>query len=57
MSLNSPSALMRTTVVTAMKFTITDQPQQIDALLRSCIGRYNRDRDIERGPVTHSKIR
>lgn len=24
--------------VSAMKFTITDQPQQIDSLLRSCIG-------------------
>ena len=28
----------RTTVVTAMKFTISDQPQTIDALLRNCIG-------------------
>ena len=39
-SLNSPSALMRTTVVTAMKFTISDQPQHIDQLLRSEIGHF-----------------
>lgn len=39
-SLNSPSALMRTTVVTAMKFTISDQPQPIDQLLRSEIGHF-----------------
>jgi hypothetical protein len=32
---------MRTTVVTAMKFTITDQPQHIDSLLRTSIGRTN----------------
>jgi len=38
MALSSPSALMRTTVVTAMKFTISDQPQTIDPLLRSNIG-------------------
>ena len=37
-SLNSPSALMRTTVVTAMKFTISDQPQGIDSLLKTSIG-------------------
>ena len=37
-SLASPSARVRTTVVTAMKFTITDQPQPIDALLRTTIG-------------------
>jgi len=37
-ALNSPSPMMRTTVVTAMKFTISDQPQQIDKLLRACIG-------------------
>jgi len=29
---------MRTTVVTAMKFTISDQPQPIDALLKTSIG-------------------
>lgn len=40
LSLGSPSALMRTTVVTAMKFTITDQPQQIDSLLRTSIGEF-----------------
>jgi cullin-associated NEDD8-dissociated protein 1 len=39
-SLASPSALMRTTVVTAMKFTISDQPQTIDQLLRAEIGRF-----------------
>lgn len=33
----SPHA--RSTVVTAIKFTITDQPQPIDALLKDCIGR------------------
>ena len=38
MALSSPSALMRTTVVTAMKFTISDQPQSIDSLLRANIG-------------------
>jgi len=32
------SPLMRTTIVTAIKFTITDQPQAIDPLLRQCIG-------------------
>lgn len=33
----SPHA--RSTVVTAIKFTIADQPQPIDALLKGCIGR------------------
>jgi len=37
-ALTSPSPLMRTTVVTAMKFTISDQPQPIDALLKTSIG-------------------
>lgn len=36
--LNSESPLARSTVVTAMKFTISDQPQPIDNLLRGCIG-------------------
>lgn len=36
--LNSPSAYTRSTVVTAVKFTISDQPQGIDSLLRSYIG-------------------
>ncbi|XP_035217721.1 cullin-associated NEDD8-dissociated protein 1-like [Stegodyphus dumicola] len=36
--LNSESPLARSTVVTAMKFTISDQPQPIDTLLRGCIG-------------------
>ena len=35
------ASLVRTTVVTAMKFTITDQPQPIDALLKTSIGNYN----------------
>ncbi|KAH1023273.1 cullin-associated NEDD8-dissociated protein 1 isoform X2 [Dendroctonus ponderosae] len=39
-SLNSPSPLMRTTVVTAVKFTISDQPTPIDPLLRQCIGEF-----------------
>ncbi|XP_060536972.1 cullin-associated NEDD8-dissociated protein 1 isoform X2 [Cylas formicarius] len=39
-SLNSPSPLMRTTVVTAVKFTISDQPALIDPLLRQCIGEF-----------------
>ncbi|XP_060825197.1 cullin-associated NEDD8-dissociated protein 1 isoform X1 [Bombus pascuorum] len=33
-SLKSTSALLRTTTVTAVKFTISDQPQQIDAMLK-----------------------
>jgi len=37
-SLTSPSAMVRTTIVTAMKFTITDQPQPIDNLLKANIG-------------------
>ncbi|KAK6186772.1 hypothetical protein SNE40_006048 [Patella caerulea] len=36
--LDSESALTRSTVVTAIKFTISDQPQPIDMLLRGCIG-------------------
>ncbi|XP_012274263.1 cullin-associated NEDD8-dissociated protein 1 [Orussus abietinus] len=39
-SLKSPSALMRTTTVTAVKFTISDQPQQIDAMLKQCMGSF-----------------
>ncbi|XP_013401957.1 LOW QUALITY PROTEIN: cullin-associated NEDD8-dissociated protein 1-like [Lingula anatina] len=38
--LTSPSALTRSTVVTAVKFTISDQPQTIDSLLRGCIGEF-----------------
>lgn len=41
-SLVSDSALMRTTVVTAVKFTISDQPQAIDPLLRQSIGEFLR---------------
>ncbi|XP_033121634.1 cullin-associated NEDD8-dissociated protein 1-like isoform X2 [Anneissia japonica] len=36
--LTSPSAFTRSTVVTAVKYTISDQPQSIDPLLKSCIG-------------------
>lgn len=36
--LTSPSALTRSTVVTAVKFTISDQPQPIDSLLRTMMG-------------------
>lgn len=39
-SLKSPSALMRTTTVTAVKFTISDQPQPIDAMLKQCMGNF-----------------
>ncbi|GBP29292.1 Cullin-associated NEDD8-dissociated protein 1 [Eumeta japonica] len=35
--LQSPEALTRTTAVTAVKFTISDQPQAIDPLLRACM--------------------
>ncbi|KAI1290335.1 Cullin-associated Nedd8-dissociated protein 1 [Halotydeus destructor] len=34
------SHLARSTVVTALKFTISDQPQRIDSLLKSCIGEF-----------------
>ncbi|GAB1606379.1 cullin-associated NEDD8-dissociated protein 1 [Argonauta hians] len=36
--LDSPSPYTRSTVVTAVKFTISDQPQGIDSLLRTYIG-------------------
>ncbi|GAB6018576.1 Cullin-associated NEDD8-dissociated protein 1 [Chamberlinius hualienensis] len=36
--LETSSPLARSTVVTAMKFTISDQPQPIDVLLKNCIG-------------------
>nr|CAG4642282.1 EOG090X00HY [Evadne anonyx] len=36
-ALNSPSALMRTTIVTAVKFTISDQHQSIDPFLKQCM--------------------
>lgn len=39
-ALQSDSALMRTAVVTAVKFTISDQIQPIDVLLRQCIGQF-----------------
>ncbi|XP_012944580.1 cullin-associated NEDD8-dissociated protein 1 [Aplysia californica] len=40
--LNDPSPLARSTVVTAIKFTISDQPQPIDPLLKMCIGDFLR---------------
>ncbi|XP_034442625.1 cullin-associated NEDD8-dissociated protein 2 isoform X1 [Hippoglossus hippoglossus] len=36
--LRAGSALARSTVVTAIKFTIVDQPAPIDSLLKGCIG-------------------
>ena len=38
--LDCASSLSRSTVVTAIKFTITDQPQPIDGLLKSCLGKF-----------------
>lgn len=40
--LNHESPLARSTVVTAVKFTISDQPQKIDGLLKSSIGDFLR---------------
>ncbi|KAG0714350.1 Cullin-associated NEDD8-dissociated protein 1 [Chionoecetes opilio] len=37
-SLKTDSPMMRTTIVTAIKFTISDQPTAIDSLLRHSIG-------------------
>jgi hypothetical protein len=39
-SLNSPSSLMRTMSVTAMKFTLSDKPHLIDQLFRAEIGHF-----------------
>ncbi|XP_077972104.1 cullin-associated NEDD8-dissociated protein 1-like [Styela clava] len=39
-NLTSTSVLVRATVVTAFKFTITDQPTLVDALLKECIGEF-----------------
>lgn len=39
-ALKSDSPLMRTAVVSAIKFTISDQPQPIDCLLRQSIGQF-----------------
>lgn len=41
-SLPSGSPLARSTVVTAIKFTIVDQPAPIDSLLKDCIGETHR---------------
>ncbi|XP_072398522.1 cullin-associated NEDD8-dissociated protein 1-like isoform X1 [Diabrotica undecimpunctata] len=38
--LNSTSPLIRSTVVTAVTFTISDQPSPIDQLLIQCIGKF-----------------
>jgi cullin-associated NEDD8-dissociated protein 1 len=38
--LECASSLSRSTVVTAIKFTITDQPQAIDGLLKNCLGKF-----------------
>lgn len=38
--LQQPSPLVRSTVVTAVKFTISDQPQAIDPLLRQSMGSF-----------------
>lgn len=38
--LQAPEPLTRTTAVTAIKFTISDQPQAIDPLLRECMGEF-----------------
>ena len=37
-NLKSGSAFVRSTVVTALKYTISDQPQPIDSLLHLSIG-------------------
>lgn len=42
LALNNDSPLMRTAVVSAIKFTISDQPQPIDSLLRQYIGHFLR---------------
>lgn len=39
-ALSSNSTLMRTAIVTAIKFTISDHPQPIDVQLRQCIGQF-----------------
>ncbi|EDV32322.1 uncharacterized protein Dana_GF14106 [Drosophila ananassae] len=39
-ALRSESATMRTVVVSSVKFTISDQPQPIDALLKQSIGEF-----------------
>jgi len=38
--LTSKSAQMRSTVITAFKFTISDQPQSVDALLKDCLSNF-----------------
>lgn len=39
-ALTNGTPLMKTAVVSAIKFTISDQPQPIDVLLRQCIGQF-----------------
>jgi len=38
--LSPGSSYARSSVVTAVKFTISDHPQTIDPLLKNCIGKY-----------------
>jgi len=38
--LSSTSPQMRSTVITAFKFTITDQPQEVDVLLKKCLSHF-----------------
>uniref|UniRef100_A0AAY5KWD2 TATA-binding protein interacting (TIP20) domain-containing protein n=1 Tax=Esox lucius TaxID=8010 RepID=A0AAY5KWD2_ESOLU len=68
--LSSGSPLARSTVVTAVKFTIVDQPVPIDSLLKGCIGdqlasvlpslyketqiRKDLIREVEMGPFKHT---
>lgn len=40
LALHSESVLLRTAAVSAVKFTISDQPQAIDPMLRQCIGQF-----------------
>lgn len=39
-NLKSPKALVRSTMVTSFKFTITDQPLDVDPMLKECIGEF-----------------
>ncbi len=39
-NLRSPSIHVRSTVVSALKYTISDHPQPIDSLLHDCIGEF-----------------
>lgn len=41
------SPYARSTVVTAIKFTISDHPQPIDPLLKGCIGNFDKRLSLE----------